>query len=191
MATRILKAGLLVAVLAFGAAPAQALTLHSVDETRPDYTAEDVARAFAAPKADDLGASRSLCIGTDTECAVPTRTRSAASASPSLDLMVAFTYNSAELTEQARRNLDEFALALQQPALAARRFSLDGFTDSHGDSRYNLKLSERRAAAVREYLVRKGVAPASLAARGFGQAKPRVPDPTDPANRRVEARLSE
>lgn len=190
MARRILKAGLLVAALAFGAVPSQALTLHRVDETRPDYTAEDVARAFA-PEAGDLGASRSLCIGTDSECGVQGPKPSAASAAPTLDLMVAFSYNSADLTEQAKRNLDEFAAALKLPGLATRRFALDGFTDNHGNPRYNLKLSERRAEAVRLYLVEKGVAPAILAARGYGEAKPRAADPADPANRRVEARLSE
>jgi outer membrane protein OmpA-like peptidoglycan-associated protein len=50
-------------------------------------------------------------------------------------------------------------------------------------------LSERRAAAVVQYLRGKGVDPGKLAPRGLGETKPKAADPLDPINRRVETRL--
>jgi OOP family OmpA-OmpF porin len=49
---------------------------------------------------------------------------------------------------------------------------VEGHTDSVGDDAYNLKLSQRRADAVRKYLVDKGVPSTPLEARGFGEAQP-------------------
>jgi outer membrane protein OmpA-like peptidoglycan-associated protein len=90
------------------------------------------------------------------------------------------------LTPAARKNLDEFVKALADPALAARRFHVDGHTDGRGRDDANLRLSQRRAASVRNYLVSAGIDPARLDARGYGKSRPKANDPLDPANRRVE-----
>jgi OOP family OmpA-OmpF porin len=47
-----------------------------------------------------------------------------------------------------------------------------GFTDDVGAQEYNQKLSERRAAAVRDYLVQSGVDPKITATKGYGQSDP-------------------
>ncbi len=69
---------------------------------------------------------------------------------------------------------------------------IHGHTDSIGTEAYNQKLSERRAQAVINYLVEKGVDPARLASKGFGESSPVAPN-TTPAerqkNRRVEVEL--
>ena len=69
--------------------------------------------------------------------------------------------------------------------------ALEGHTDSKGSDSYNLKLSQRRAEAVRKYLIEKqGVSAARLTAKGFGEAKPVSTNATDEGrakNRRVEA----
>lgn len=64
-----------------------------------------------------------------------------------------------------------------------------GHTDSTGPATYNQKLSEKRAQAVINYLVTKGVAPERLTARGFGESKPAAQNTTSEGrqkNRRVE-----
>ena len=69
---------------------------------------------------------------------------------------------------------------------------IHGHTDSIGTEAYNQKLSERRAQAVVNYLIEKGVDPARLASKGFGESSPVAPN-TTPAerqkNRRVEVEL--
>jgi len=68
-----------------------------------------------------------------------------------------------------------------------------GHTDTTGSNEHNQLLSERRAAAVADYLATRGVARARMAARGFGETAPLyVPDDTDmkrAANRRVEIKI--
>jgi outer membrane protein OmpA-like peptidoglycan-associated protein len=67
-----------------------------------------------------------------------------------------------------------------------------GHADSTGPSAYNQQLSQKRAQAVVNYLVAKGVAPNRLTAKGFGESQPAVPNTTDEGrqkNRRVELKL--
>ncbi|KPF73953.1 hypothetical protein IP88_08315 [alpha proteobacterium AAP81b] len=109
-----------------------------------------------------------------------------------LDMNLEFALDSATLSEAARAEAHNFAVALQSPALARARIVVEGHTDATGSRGYNLALSRRRAEAVVAYLAAEGVARARMQARGFGPDRLRVADrPADPANRRVEvARLS-
>jgi outer membrane protein OmpA-like peptidoglycan-associated protein len=69
-----------------------------------------------------------------------------------------------------------------------RSFQIEGHTDDVGQIAYNVDLSRRRAEAVRDALVLRGVAPERLRARGFGPSRPLVEGDTDAAraaNRRV------
>jgi OOP family OmpA-OmpF porin len=149
------------------------------------YKADDIVKHFAP--ALGTGATRGLCVGTEAECNKP-----AAPPRPveAFDLVVTFDHNSAVLTPEAKRNLDEFAKALRDPGLASRSFQVDGHTDATGTHNYNVSLSSRRADAVLRYLAEKGVDTSKLVARGYGETKPRVAsNPFDPSNRRVETRL--
>ena len=69
--------------------------------------------------------------------------------------------------------LDEIAAALSRDT-SIDRVTITGYTDRLGSDEYNLRLSQRRAAAVKDYLVKKGVAAARLAAVGKGKANPVV-----------------
>jgi OOP family OmpA-OmpF porin len=72
------------------------------------------------------------------------------------------------------------------------RVSVDGHTDATGPEAYNQGLSERRARAVRDYLVSKGVPGARLQAVGYGEANPIASNATREGralNRRVELRM--
>ncbi len=106
----------------------------------------------------------------------------------SVNLYVNFAFDSADLTSDARITLDRLGSALRDPRLAYFAFVIAGHTDAKGSADYNLKLSERRAEAVRRYLVsRHGIAPARLSAIGHGKSLLLDPArPEDGVNRRVQ-----
>ncbi|HZP14077.1 MAG TPA: OmpA family protein [Nevskiaceae bacterium] len=100
---------------------------------------------------------------------------------------VDFEPGSDRLTAQAKATLDSVAAALNgQSGLTVE---IGGYTDSKGNALANLRLSERRARAVLEYLVTRRVPRASLRAKGYGQARPIADNATEEGraqNRRVE-----
>jgi OOP family OmpA-OmpF porin len=153
----------------------------------PAYKASDIVQHFAAKPG--LGQTRGLCIGTEGECNGQATNAKPARPIEAFDLVVTFDYDSDVLTKAARENLDEFSKALKDPQLASSAFMVEGHTDATGTEVYNMGLSERRAAAVIRYLSEKGIDTSKLEARGYGKTKPRVRDPYDPTNRRVETRL--
>jgi OOP family OmpA-OmpF porin len=51
-------------------------------------------------------------------------------------------------------------------------FSIEGHTDSDGDEAFNLKLSEQRAASVKNKLIELGISPDRLSTKGFGESLP-------------------
>lgn len=112
----------------------------------------------------------------------------AGSVAPSIDLAVAFALNSAALEASAVRQLDELGVALRSPALAGFRFEIGGHTDATGGAAHNRALSLRRAAAVKDHLVRHhGIDPARLDVAGWGAERPSDPaNPSSAINRRVE-----
>ena len=70
----------------------------------------------------------------------------------------------------------------------------EGHTDSSGADAYNMSLSQRRAEAVRDYLVQRGANAANLTARGFGESRPIADNATREGraqNRRVTLRIVE
>ena len=99
---------------------------------------------------------------------------------------VDFEFNSLRLTQPARDTLDEVGAALQkQPDM---QVEVQGYTDSIGTDAYNLSLSQKRADAVKTYLVSKGLNSSSLTAKGYGKADPIASNSTKEGraeNRRV------
>lgn len=111
-------------------------------------------------------------------------------AAPAVNLTVNFANGSAELTPEAIRTLDALGRALASQDLASYRFRIEGHTDTVGSSEYNHALSERRAAAVVDFVAKKyGVDPSRLQAVGMGEEGLLVPTPPqtpEPRNRRVQ-----
>jgi outer membrane protein OmpA-like peptidoglycan-associated protein len=73
------------------------------------------------------------------------------------------------------------------------RLEVEGHTDSIGGDEYNQRLSEQRAASVRDYLVHQGIATNSVTAKGFGKTQPVTSNDTAAGrqqNRRVELIVS-
>jgi OOP family OmpA-OmpF porin len=107
----------------------------------------------------------------------------------SIDLEgVNFNFNDAHLTPQAERILDEVAKAYR--GQLTMRTEIAGHTDSIGDVEANLKLSQRRAETVREYLISRGARSEQIIARGYGKSRLRINPERSEAdaerNRRVE-----
>ena len=107
-----------------------------------------------------------------------------------VSITVNFATGSATLTPQAAAALGDLGRALASVELAPFRFRIEGHTDTVGDGRLNLLLSQRRAESVRNFLTKRfGLAPGRLVATGLGESQPLVPTPDqtpEPSNRRVQ-----
>jgi outer membrane protein OmpA-like peptidoglycan-associated protein len=159
----------------------------AADDTALDKFAEDLLKKGAGGKVeagtldgvvtldDMVGLSADVIVGKKTML-------------PS-DLL--FEYNSAELRESARVGMMKLALIISRnPDLYCW---IEGHSDLYGTDEYNLDLSKRRAAAVKEYLSGTLFLKADkIATRGFGKSSPLVLAGTvdeQTPNRRVEIRM--
>lgn len=103
---------------------------------------------------------------------------------------VNFEFDSDVLTAQAESVLDDVAQVIS--TMANAKIEIAGHTSDEGDEFYNIDLSQRRAQAVREYLINAGVTSSQLAAKGYGDNAPLKPNTTISGrreNRRVEVRV--
>jgi OOP family OmpA-OmpF porin len=83
-----------------------------------------------------------------------------------------FAFNKATLTADAKKRLDEQVVAKLKGAGDIKSIKVNGHADRLGSAPYNQKLSEKRAEAVRAYLVSKGVKPNQVETFGFGKTTP-------------------
>ena len=100
--------------------------------------------------------------------------------------IIEFESGSAVLTASGTKILDEMSLALKK--VDGKKVKVIGHTDSSGDANKNLILSQRRAAAVKNYLIGKNIAAENLTAEGFGSNQP-VADNTTAEGRRKNRRI--
>ena len=99
---------------------------------------------------------------------------------------VLFDFNKYTLKPAARERLARVSgIVLAYPDL---KLEIEGHTDSIGSDEYNQTLSEKRAAAVRDYLISSGVTSANVEARGLGKSDP-VADNGSAAGRKVNRRV--
>jgi outer membrane protein OmpA-like peptidoglycan-associated protein len=104
---------------------------------------------------------------------------------------VLFETGKADLRPGALRNLYPLVTFLQK--YPERRVVIEGHTDSVGSDASNLDLSQRRADAVRDFLLQNGVHAAQMSTRGYGKASPVASNNTAEGrqqNRRVELIIS-
>lgn len=105
-----------------------------------------------------------------------------------VDLVIYFDFDSAHIQKASEPVLNTLGEALKRDDYRARSFVLAGHTDAKGSADYNQSLSERRAEAVKQYIVRHfKLAPDELLTVGYGfeQLKDRN-DPLSGTNRRVQ-----
>lgn len=100
---------------------------------------------------------------------------------------VNFDYDKATLRQEDHDIIDKNAADLK--TWGDVNVEVAGHTDSRGSDKYNMNLSQQRAAAVRTYLISKGISADRLTAKGYGESQPVADNNTDEGrfkNRRVE-----
>jgi outer membrane protein OmpA-like peptidoglycan-associated protein len=99
---------------------------------------------------------------------------------------VLFDFNKYTLKPEARERLARISgIVLAYPDL---KLQVEGYTDSIGSDEYNQTLSDKRAEAVRDYIVTSGVSMINVVARGMGKADP-VADNSTAAGRQLNRRV--
>lgn len=103
---------------------------------------------------------------------------------------IQFETAKATLLEESFLELDRLVSLMEDASKLV--IEIAGHTDNVGGDDYNLDLSNKRAASVREYLLSKGVTPDRIQSKGYGKTKPLVDNKTEKnraINRRVEFRV--
>jgi outer membrane protein OmpA-like peptidoglycan-associated protein len=110
---------------------------------------------------------------------------------PGKPMTIGFEFDKSTLNGTSHQTLRPIVAWLKGGS--ERGASIVGYTDSVGAQPYNVKLSERRARAVQQYLIQNGVAAGKISARGMGKANPVSANDTAAGrekNRRVEVILN-
>jgi outer membrane protein OmpA-like peptidoglycan-associated protein len=109
-----------------------------------------------------------------------------------LDKKVHFETDKATILPQSYPLLNEVAKVLEaNPEIVIR---IEGHTDSRGSDSYNMKLSNKRAASVRKYLLDRGISTDRIESKGYGESQPIADNATAEGraqNRRVEIHITE
>jgi outer membrane protein OmpA-like peptidoglycan-associated protein len=164
-----------------------------IDQLQPSAATRGIRLPSETPRPpSEPAATDRVAVPAVRPAAVPpprTPAATAPAALPAASLTVLFASASAGLTPQAEEQLNVLGRALTSSELASYRFKIEGHTDSVGSRESNQLLSERRAAAVRDFLIaRFGMDGSRLEAVGMGEDQPLVPRPDETPeqrNRRV------
>jgi outer membrane protein OmpA-like peptidoglycan-associated protein len=154
-----------------------------------------LALGMATASAEELSVDEMAC-ALDPQCTAPfvDRRLRGVTTTPSVrtpgsfDRTVNFGFNSADLTAEARKELDAVAETLKRPNVNKLEIVISGHTDAVGSDEYNQALAQRRAEAARQYLIAQhGIDSSRLIAKGYGKTQLLLPsDPTNELNRRVQ-----
>lgn len=161
----------------------------------------DIAKAFGATQRPDAARpkTRGLRLLSDTPPPVdsglhassitPAEQAAAVEEGSAVALQVQFPFNSAEIQPEMMNALDAVAEGIKL-AGGHMRIIVEGHTDAVGGDEYNRRLSQRRAAAVKHYMVvRHGIPAQRLEVMGMGKSQPLIPqNPYAAENRRVQFR---
>jgi outer membrane protein OmpA-like peptidoglycan-associated protein len=142
----------------------------------------DVEKAQVIDDLKTKAASRGLSVPERKQLA------EAVSDKPSLDFVIYFDFNSANISSKSKASLDALGTALKDDSLKDASIMIAGHTDAKGRNEYNLSLSEKRADSVRKYLAEKfDVAESNVTVVGYGaeQLKDKQA-PYASVNRRVQ-----
>jgi outer membrane protein OmpA-like peptidoglycan-associated protein len=184
-----LAAGLTVITLPQGALAGDLSAQQIIDGLKVSRTRSLSAPSQPALAPDDLdfvksvrGRTRSLSMGDRDHLAAIAANR------PKIDLDINFDFDSAALTPRTEPQLHSLGKALTSDELAGSVIMLGGHTDGKGSDAYNHDLSERRAQAVKRFLIETYHIPAAnLLSAGYGKEGYKNPaDPFAAENRRVE-----
>lgn len=159
--------------LLLASAMASGLCLPILAGAQTDPSAQQIIEQLQQPKTRSL---RNLIVESNGEPV----------SAPSVSLLIQFDFDSSRIREVSATALSNLAQALQSNELAQSKFRIEGHTDAKGSAQHNLKLSQLRANAVRDYLVNQGIEASRLEATGKGSTALARPDaPNAAENRRV------
>ncbi|MBS1543935.1 MAG: OmpA family protein [Bacteroidetes bacterium] len=167
------------------------------EKTKYSITVEAPGYATAKYMLDPASANTSRIVMQDIEMGLPPKAEVVAETTHHvgkvmrLDALV-FQQRSSIISPESYPELNSVAKMLHDnPRMVIQ---LEGHTDTRGDAKLNLKLSEDRVEAVRDYLVTKGVTKSRIKLKAFGGTMPLSKENTEEAhrmNRRVEVRVLE
>jgi outer membrane protein OmpA-like peptidoglycan-associated protein len=106
-----------------------------------------------------------------------------------LTLAVLFAFDSDDIAQMGRRQIEEIAKSMMGDDFRESRFLIEGHTDTIGEADYNMALSRRRAESVRSFLAGCGIEPSRLRVTYYGMSRPLIPSGSrqeQAPNRRVE-----
>jgi len=159
-------------------------TTHASYET---VERRQAAPATAVPPApvEEVAATPPAQVATAQAQPQPREERGHASEQTAFGFRINFRFDSAVIPDDAYEYLDTVGTVLHSEPNVA--IVVEGHTDARGADAYNVKLSERRAKAVEDYLVQKHqIAESRIHAVGKGKAEPLTSNPFDADNRRVQ-----
>jgi outer membrane protein OmpA-like peptidoglycan-associated protein len=170
----------LLAVVLTALAPGMA---QAADQCAGALSADQIRNCLANPSAPRL-----ITRGIRSARGVTVEGEQPAAQEASVNLVVNFEFNSAQLSNDGMISLDALGRALSDSALKDDRFRIAGHTDAVGSDSYNQALSEERAEAVRTYLARYyHLDPNKFEVVGYGKTQLYdTNDPTAAINRRVQ-----
>ena len=174
--------------IVFGA-PDQSALLAS-PSAEPERSAEAAPIAPASRRTRPQGNASSAMVAaaglvSPLPAPVPELARPAPATPGSIGFRINFALNSDVVPQSAFPFIDRIAELLREQSQV--KLQVEGHTDALGSDTYNLELSQRRAAAVANYLVdRQGIEATRLVVLGMGEGTPLVENGFDPRNRRVQ-----
>jgi|GEM_PF-5943873 len=173
--------------------PANAMPAKTIpDETNTqvyDYTdrapTKDEVRAALYGQPGRLPMSRAIKIGAPPVGGQGHSSPPASGGAVGIAIKVEFEFDSAAILPKYARNMDSFGEVLADDQSLS--IKIVGHADATGDAIYNQRLSEKRAASVKQYLTQLyQVDPSRISVAGYGESRPAFNPPTNPKNRRVE-----
>jgi len=108
------------------------------------------------------------------------------------DAVALFDVDKADLKDEGKEQIKKYREDAQAELSRADKITITGHTDNTGSADYNMKLSLRRAEAVRDHLVGLGIDPNKLEVKGEGMSNPIADNSTEQGrakNRRVEVEI--
>jgi len=184
----LMKTGTLVAALAvglslLGSMPASAQQGEDVKIFKGEPPAPDDLANMLFPKQKEGVRFRAINIK-------GTQTQQPAAESKPFGLQIQFKFDSTEILSSSYPYLDSVGNMLKSDAAKGRSVVVEGHTDSKGTDEYNQKLSEQRAASVKQYLMANhGIDGSRLKVTGYGESRPlNGVEPDSSSNRRVQFR---
>lgn len=153
----------------------QATQGNIVDKTKKELAASKQSGAMAAEKLSAEQEARAASDKRASDAQAALAKLAAVKEEPrgmviTLSGSVLFASNQATLLPAARSRLDQVSDVLL--TTRERNLSIEGYTDSRGSDSHNLDLSQRRADAVRDYLVQRGYEADRVKSRGLGEGSP-------------------